>query len=69
MAEEKLNDENLPESMEHMEQDDDDIVTLLSANGEWVLAPTFRYVSAVSDGAVVVYDNAFGWRLLCKMKG
>ena len=34
MAEEKLNDENLPESMEHMEQDDDDIVTLLSANGE-----------------------------------
>ena len=32
--EEKLNDENLPESMEHMEEDDDDIVTLLSANGE-----------------------------------
>ena len=35
MAEdEKLNDANLPESMEHMEEDDDDIVTLLSADGE-----------------------------------
>ena len=32
--EEKLQDENLPESMEHMENDDDDIVTLLSAEGE-----------------------------------
>ena len=32
--EEKLKDENLPESMEHMENDDDDIVTLLSAEGE-----------------------------------
>ena len=32
--EEKLNEENLPESMEHMEEDDDDVVTLLSANGE-----------------------------------
>jgi uncharacterized protein YrzB (UPF0473 family) len=31
---EKLKDENLPESMEHMEEDDDDIVTLLSADGE-----------------------------------
>lgn len=34
MADEKLKDENLPESMEHMEEDDDDIVTLLSADGE-----------------------------------
>ena len=35
MAEdEKLNDAELPESMEHMEEDDDDIVTLLSADGE-----------------------------------
>ena len=32
--EEKLQDENLPESMEHMENDDDDIVTVLSAEGE-----------------------------------
>ncbi len=32
--EEKLKDENLPESMEHMEEDDDDVVTLLSADGE-----------------------------------
>ena len=32
--EEKLKDEKLPESMEHMENDDDDIVTLLSAEGE-----------------------------------
>lgn len=32
--EEKMNDEELPESMEHMEEDDDDIVTLLSADGE-----------------------------------
>ena len=32
--EEMLQDENLPESMEHMENDDDDIVTLLSAEGE-----------------------------------
>ena len=30
----KINDEELPESIEHMEEDDDDIVTLLSANGE-----------------------------------
>ena len=30
--EEKVKD--LPESMEHMEGDDDDVVTLLSANGE-----------------------------------
>ena len=30
----KLKDEQLPESMEHMEEDDDDIVTLLSADGE-----------------------------------
>ena len=30
----KLNDEELPESMEHMEEDDDDIITLLSADGE-----------------------------------
>lgn len=30
----KLKDEELPESMEHMEEDDDDIVTLLSADGE-----------------------------------
>lgn len=35
MADEKeLKDEELPESIEHMEEDDDDIVTLLSANGE-----------------------------------
>ena len=32
MADENVKD--LPESMEHMEEDDDDIVTLLSANGE-----------------------------------
>ena len=32
--EKKLQDEELPESLEHMEEDDDDIVTLLSANGE-----------------------------------
>ena len=32
--EEKLKDEELPESIEHMEDDNDDIVTLLSANGE-----------------------------------
>ena len=32
--EEKLNTEEVPESMEHMENDDDDIVTLLSAEGE-----------------------------------
>ena len=32
--EEKVKD--LPESMEHMEEDDDDVVTLLSANGEEV---------------------------------
>lgn len=32
--EKKLNEEELPESIEHMEEDDDDIVTLLSANGE-----------------------------------
>ncbi len=32
--EEKLEDENLPESMEHMKDDDDDVVTLLSADGE-----------------------------------
>lgn len=31
---EKLKDEELPESMEHMEEDEDDIVTLLSAEGE-----------------------------------
>ena len=31
--EKKLNEE-LPDSIEHMEEDDDDIVTLLSANGE-----------------------------------
>lgn len=31
---ELLNDENLPDSVEHMEEDDDDVVTLLSANGE-----------------------------------
>ena len=30
----KINDEELPDSIEHMEEDDDDIVTLLSANGE-----------------------------------
>lgn len=30
----KLKDDELPESMEHMEEDDDDIVTLLSADGE-----------------------------------
>ena len=42
---------------------------LLSAKGEWVLKPTFRYVSQVSDGSVLVYDTALGWRLLCKMKG
>ena len=30
----KINEEELPESIEHMEEDDDDIVTLLSANGE-----------------------------------
>lgn len=35
MAEnEKLKDEELPESLEHMEEDDDDIVTLLSVDGE-----------------------------------
>lgn len=35
MAEnEKLKDEEIPESLEHMEEDDDDIVTLLSADGE-----------------------------------
>ena len=33
MAEEE-NVKGLPESMEHMEEDDDDVVTLLSANGE-----------------------------------
>ena len=33
MADEE-NVKNLPESMEHMEGDDDDVVTLLSANGE-----------------------------------
>ena len=32
--EKKLKEEELPESIEHMEEDDDDIVTLLSANGE-----------------------------------
>ena len=32
MAEENV--KNLPESMEHMEEDNDDVVTLLSANGE-----------------------------------
>ena len=32
MAEENV--KNLPESMEHMEEDSDDVVTLLSANGE-----------------------------------
>ena len=32
MAEENVRD--LPESMEHMEEDNDDVVTLLSANGE-----------------------------------
>ena len=32
MAEENVKD--LPESMEHMEEDNDDVVTLLSANGE-----------------------------------
>lgn len=32
--EEFLKDENLPDSLEHMEEDDDDVVTLLSANGE-----------------------------------
>lgn len=32
--EEKLRDEDLPESIEHMEDDEDDIVTLLSAEGE-----------------------------------
>ena len=40
---------------------------LLSANGAWVLQPTFRYVSEVSGGAVLVYDTALGWRLLCKL--
>ena len=30
----KINEEELPDSIEHMEEDDDDIVTLLSANGE-----------------------------------
>ncbi len=33
MADEELKD-GLPESMEHMEDDEDDIVTLLSADGE-----------------------------------
>ena len=33
MAEEE-NVKGLPESMEHMEEDEDDVVTLLSANGE-----------------------------------
>ena len=32
--EKKLNEEELPDSIEHMEEDDDDIITLLSANGE-----------------------------------
>ena len=32
--EENVKDGNLPESMEHMEEDNDDVVTLLSANGE-----------------------------------
>ena len=32
MADENVKD--LPESMEHMEEDNDDVVTLLSANGE-----------------------------------
>lgn len=32
--EKKITEEELPESIEHMEEDDDDIVTLLSANGE-----------------------------------
>lgn len=32
--EEILNDKELPESIEQMEDDDDDIVTLLSADGE-----------------------------------
>lgn len=31
---EKLKDNELPDSLEHMEDDDDDIVTLLSADGE-----------------------------------
>lgn len=32
--EEKLNGDNLPDSLENMEDEDDDIVTLLSADGE-----------------------------------
>ncbi|MBQ8451415.1 MAG: DUF1292 domain-containing protein [Clostridia bacterium] len=32
--EENVVDQELPESMEHMEEDDDDVVTLLSADGE-----------------------------------
>ena len=32
--EKKLADEKLPESIEHMVEDDDDVVTLMSANGE-----------------------------------
>lgn len=30
----KLTDEQLPQSIEHMVEDDDDVVTLVSANGE-----------------------------------
>ncbi len=42
---------------------------LFGANGRYVLAPVFSYVSDPSDGVVLVYDTTLGWRLLCKMKG
>ena len=34
MAQNKIADEKLPDSIEHMVEDDDDVVTLMAANGE-----------------------------------
>lgn len=34
MADKKLVDDELPKSIEHMEEDNDDVVTLMSATGE-----------------------------------
>ena len=41
---------------------------VIDASGAWVLLPTFSYISAPSDGAMLVYDTTTGWRVVCKMK-
>lgn len=41
---------------------------LCTAYGAWVLPTVFDYVSAPSDGVVLVYDKSVGWRMLCKVE-